>query len=224
MIADIIIIVIIAIFTVLGAMRGFLRTLLNLAAMALNLFLSNFVGGALAGTVYRTWIQPVILQNLEAEILKNGFSDTMAHSLQSVPQWLHSLLASVFTPMGISMDELQKGVLISKDQAQTIAKTIEQPLGSVITAVLGMVITVVLFLLLTLIVKLILHAALRRLRGVPIGGMNHLFGGIFGLLEGIIFVCIAINIFYVIMTYASPSFFENAQNFGTIFRALCVYI
>ena len=224
MISDLIIVAVIVGFVVLGAVRGMARTLLNLAGMVLNVMLSHFLAGAISGWIYSTFIQKVILSNLESGIASNGYSDTVANSMQSVPGWVTSMLNTFFAPLGVNTENLQKGIIIDGTQAQQLAKTIEQPLSEIITAVLNIIVMAVLFFIFMVIIKLIIRAVLKFFSIPAISGINHLFGGIIGCLEGIVFVCLAINIFYVIMTYASPALTDNHQYFGTLFRALCVYI
>lgn len=224
MISDLIIAAVIIGFIVIGAIRGFARTLLNFAGLVLNLMLSHFLSGVISGWIYTTFIQKVILSNLELEIAKNGFSEAVANSMKSAPDWVNTMLNTFFAPMGVNTGNLQKGIIIDDTQAQQLAKTIEQPMSEIIIAVLNVIVMTVLFFLFMIIIKLIIRAILKFFRLSALSGINHFFGGIFGCIEGIVFVCLAINIFYVIMTYASPALTDNHQYFGTLFRALCVYL
>ena len=224
MISDLIIAALIIGFIVIGAVRGFAKTLLNFAGLVLNIMLSRFLSGLISGWIYTTFIQKVILSNLETEIAKNGFSETAANSMQTVPDWVTAMLNSFFAPLGVNTGNLQKGIIIDGSQAQQLAKTIEQPMSEIIIAVLNIIVMTVLFFLFMIVIKLIIRAILKVFRIPVLSGINHFFGGIFGCIEGIVFVCLAINIFYVIMTYASPALTDNKQYFGTLFRALCVYL
>lgn len=224
MITDFIIVVVVILFTVIGALRGIARTLVNIAALALSMMLSRFLSGMIAGWIYTTFIQKTILTNLETEITKNGFSETVAHSMRSIPDWIQSVINSFFTPLGLKTDDLQKGLIVNSSQAQQLAKTVEQPLGQLITGVLSILVMAVLFFLLMMIIKLIIAMIFRCFHFSALSGINHVFGGIFGCIEGIVFICLAINAIYVIMTNASPALAENPQYFGSLFRALCAYI
>ena len=224
MISDLIIIAVFIGFIVIGAVRGFARTLLNFAGLVLDLMLSHFLSGVISGWIYTTFIQKVILSNLEAEIAKNGFSEAVANSMQSAPNWVNVMLNTFFAPLGVNTGNLQKGIIIDGAQAQQLAKTIEQPMSEIIIAVLNIIVMTALFFIFMIVIKLIIRAILKAFKVPVLSGINHIFGGIFGCIEGIVFVCLAINIFYVIMTYASPALTDNHQYFGTLFRALCVYL
>ena len=222
MIIDIIIVAVILLFTVLGVWRGIARTLLNLVGMIVNMLLSRWLSNGLALWIYAAFIKPSVTASLEEQIMKNGFSEAVAKSLEAVPQWLDSIISSVFAPLGIRYEDLQNGMFIGKDQASSIANAIEEPLSRIIIAVLSMILMVVLFLVIMLIIKMIIRAILRAVHATGLSGINHFFGGILGFAEGFAFVFLAINIFYVIMTSASPGFKLDPQTYGVIFQTLCI--
>ena len=222
MIIDIIIVAVILLFTLLGVWRGIARTLLNLVGMIVGMLLSRWLSNGLALWIYAAFIKPSVTASLEEQIMKNGFSEAVAKSLEAVPQWLDSIISSVFAPLGIRYEDLQNGMFIGRDQASSIAQAIEEPLSRIIIAVLSMVLMVVLFLVIMLIIKMIIRAILRAVHATGLSGINHFFGGILGFAEGFAFVFLAINIFYVIMTSASPSFKLDPQTYGVIFQTLCI--
>ena len=222
MIIDIIIVAVILLFTVLGVWRGIARTLLNLVGMIVGMLLSRWLSNGLALWIYAAFIKPSVTASLEEQIMKNGFSEAVAKSLEAVPQWLDSIISSVFAPLGIRYEDLQNGMFIGKDQASSIAQAIEEPLSRIIIAVLSMILMVVLFLVIMLIIKMIIRVILRAVHATGLSGINHFFGGILGFAEGFAFVFLAINIFYVIMTSASSGFKLDPQTYGVIFQTLCI--
>ena len=222
MIIDIIIVAAILLFTLLGVWRGIARTLLNLVGMIVGMLLSRWLSNGLALWIYAAFIKPSVTASLEEQIMKNGFSEAVAKSLEAVPQWLDSIISSVFAPLGIRYEDLQNGMFIGKDQASSIANAIEEPLSRIIIAVLSMILMVVLFLVIMLIIKMIIRAILRAVHATGLSGINHFFGGILGFAEGFAFVFLAINIFYVIMTSASSGFKLDPQTYGVIFQTLCI--
>ena len=222
MIIDIIIVAVILLFTLLGVWRGIARTLLNLVGMIVGMLLSRWLSNGLALWIYAAFIKPSVTASLEEQIMKNGFSEAVAKSLEAVPQWLDSIISSVFAPLGIRYEDLQNGMFIGKDEVSSISKAIEEPLSRIIIAVLSMILMVVLFLVIMLIIKMIIRAILRAVHATGLSGINHFFGGILGFAEGFAFVFLAINIFYVIMTSASPGFKLDPQTYGVIFQTLCI--
>lgn len=224
MISDIIIIVAVIVFIVIGAVRGLAKSILNLAGVAINIMLAHWLSGLIANWTYETFIQQGILDNLQTQIVQNGFSDAAANSFDALPGWVSSLIASVFLPFGIGLEDLQRGVYISDTQAQSIAQSIEQPLSNIIITVLSFVLAILLFIIFLVVIKILIKLVLKFFQISVISHINHILGAVLGCVEGIVFVWVAINIFYVIMTYASPTFSENSMYFGPFFNALCMYI
>ena len=139
MISDIIIVVVVLLYILFGALRGFLKTITGLVATVLGAMLANWLSAPIGTWIYTTFVRTTVLTNIEQEITKNGFSSAVGNSLQSLPDWLSKMVASVFAPWGISMDDLQKGVLINSQQAQQISHTIEEPIGQMISSLFAIV-------------------------------------------------------------------------------------
>ena len=224
MISDIIIVVLVMLYTMFGAMRGFLKTITGLAATVLSAMLVNWLSAPIGTWIYNTFIQPTVLTNIEQEITKNGFSSAVGNSMQSLPDWVSKMVSSVFAPLGISMDNLQKGVLINNQQAQQISHTIEEPIGKMISALFAIIAAVVLFILLSIILRLIFNAIIRLIRGSSRpGGVDRFFGGLFGFAEGTLTVLIAIHIVYLIMSLCNPAASDDPMVFGKLFNTLCLF-
>ena len=224
MISDIIIVVLVLLYMLFGALRGFLKTIAGLVATVLSALLTNWLSAPIGTWIYTTFVRTTVLTNIEQEITKNGFSSAVGNSLQSLPGWLSKMVASVFAPWGISMDDLQKGVMINSQQAQQISHTIEEPIGKMISSLFAIIAAVVLFIVLAVIIKLIFNAIIRLLRGSSRpGGVDRFFGGLFGFAEGTLVVLVAIHIVYLIMSLCNPAVSEDPMVFGKLFNTLCLF-
>ena len=213
--SDIIIVVLVLLYMLFGAMRGFLKTITGLVATVFSALLANWLSAPIGTWFYTTFIRATVLTNIEQEITKNGFSSAVSSSLQSLPDWLSKMVASIFAPWGIDMDDLQKGVLINNQQAQQISHTIEEPIGQMISS---------LFIVLKIILKLIFNAIIRLFRGSSRpGGVDRFFGGLFGFAEGTLVVLIAIHIVYMIMSLCNPAVSDDPMVFGKLFNTLCLF-
>ena len=209
MISDIIIVVVVLLYILFGALRGFLKTITGLVATVLGAMLANWLSAPIGTWIYTTFVRTTVLTNIEQEITKNGFSSAVGNSLQSLPDWLSKMVASVFAPWGISMDDLQKGVLINSQQAQQISHTIEEPIGQIV---------------LKIILKLIFNAIIKLIRGSSRpGGVDRFFGGVFGFAEGTLVVLVGIHIVYMIMSLCNPAVSDDPMVFGKLFNTLCLF-
>ena len=224
MISDIIIVVLVLLFTMIGALRGFLKTICSLVATVLGAMLASWLSTPLGTWIYTTFIRTTVLTNIEQEITKNGFSSAVSNSLQSLPDWLGKMVGAAFAPWGISMDDLQKGVLINNQTAQQISHTIEEPIGKMISAFFAIIASIILFFVLSLIIKLILNGIIRLLRrSSSPGGVDRFFGGLFGFAEGTLIVLVGIHIVYLIMALCNPAVSDDPMVFGKLFNTLCLF-
>lgn len=224
MISDILIIALIVIFIFIGIKRGFAKCLLNLAGLIVNIMLTQWLSGFLSGWIYESFIRQSVIDNLQNQIMENGYTHTVANAFDSVPEWIRTMVESVFSFSGISLQDLQSGVFVSNTQSQSLAQSIERPLGEIIITVISMLMSVLLFIVFMVLIKILIRFVLKFFNIPVIKQIDRTIGGILGFIEGIIFVCVAINIIYVIMTYASPTSVDNQMYFGEIFRMLCMYI
>ena len=225
MVSDIIIVVMLILFTLIGALRGFLRTILNLVAAFFSALIANWLSAPVGTWFYTTFVRQSLLSNLEHEITQSGFSGAVANSLRSLPDWVANMVSTAFAPLGVSMDDLQKGVLINDAQAQQIARSIEEPIGKLLTALFAVIAAIILFVVLLLVLKLVVNGLIRLLRGgkrTP-GGIDRFFGGLFGFAEGILIVLAGIHIVYMIMSLCNPAISDDPTYFGTLFNTLCIF-
>ena len=73
MVSDIIIVVMLILFTLIGALRGFLRTILNLVAAFFSALIANWLSAPVGTWFYTTFVRQSLLSNLEHEITQSGF-------------------------------------------------------------------------------------------------------------------------------------------------------
>lgn len=225
MIADIIIIVIVILFIILGVRRGFARTLLNFLGTIFCAFLASTLSDWLAQWIYKTFLQQSVLQNIERSINENGASYAISNSLDALPKWLSGTVTGIFGIFGAGTEDVQQGVSSTiQEQSHAMAQAIEEPLGAIVIMVFSAILMLILFILLMCIVKFLVKRISRVFEIPVIKQINHFLGGFLGAAEGIVFVWVAINLFYVIMMFANPAFAENKGIFGSIFHAMCVFM
>ena len=72
MVSDILIIVLIFLFAILGFRRGLARTLLNFAAMIASTVIANFLSDALAQAIYNSFIKQGVIEKIQTTISTQG--------------------------------------------------------------------------------------------------------------------------------------------------------
>lgn len=222
MLSTVIIILLVVLFVLLGIRRGAARTLLNFAAMTANAVISHFFGGLLAQWVYDNFIKSGVLQSLERSIAENGAAVAAKNSLEAVPDNIYRLLRLFGSMFGTAPADIQGRLVLSGNENEAMAQTLEKPVGELTVFLLTVVFTLALFFLLWIVFKFLIRAALHVFDLPVIRQINHLLGGVFGLLEGAVLACFLANTLYLLLSSVNP-FALNSSVFGSLFNALVIF-
>lgn len=172
---DIVLLLVLAIFTIAGAWRGFLRTLAGLVSLIVSLVAAKLVADQFSGQVIQ-WLaaklEPVIAQKLA-----DGIASAASSGSDGGLGGVLTLLPGAQTALNTATDAA----------AGTIAETIAQTFG-------WMLLFLVAFLVLRAICWLITRClyGLDRLPGIHFA--NHLLGAVLGLIKGGIALLLAVMV------------------------------
>lgn len=222
MLSTIIIICIVVLFVLLGIRRGAAKTLLHFAAMLANAFISHFLGGLAAQWVYDSFIKSSVLAGLERSIAENGVTAAAQNSLSALPDNVYRLFRTFGGMFGVAPEDLQGRLVLSGSETEAMARTLEKPVGELTVFLLTVVCSLVLFFLLWIVFKLLIRATLHVFELPVVRQVNHLLGGVFGLLEGAVLVCFLANILYLLLSCLNPTALDSSV-FGGLFSALVIF-
>lgn len=223
MIADIIIILIVVLFLLLGIRRGAAKTLLNLAAVGASAVLSHFLASRIAEAVYNGFFKQTVISNLENVITQKGEQFATQNSIDALPDQLKGLTSFFTGIFGVTPEDIQGRLVPSSDVTGEIARAIEEPLAQLCICVLTVLFTIILFIVLMIVFKLLIRLALGFFEIPVIRQVNKILGGVLGTVEGLIFVVFLVNILYLILSYANPMLLENKTVFGSVYNALAIF-
>lgn len=223
MISTLIIILIVVLFLILGIRRGAAATLLNFAAMIANAIVSHFLGAALAQAMYDAFFKARVIESLETTISQKGAEFAAQNSMQALPGGIRGILEFFARIFGVTAQDLQGRLMLSSNQTEAIARTIEKPLQELAVFFLSILLSVVIFALLWIILKLLIRVALRVFRLPVIRQIDMVLGIVFGLLEGLVFACIIANVVYLLLSFTNPVVLDSGTLFGSFFRALVIF-
>jgi len=193
-ILDLIVVAIVVFFIITSAKRGFVRTLLDVVAFFLSLYLSITFSGVLAEGAYNLFIKDAIVQTVEEST--SGLTTSLVNieeALDSMPDFI----ANAAENYGVSnkgfaefLSTADNGVGFAEHAVDYVAKPI-------IVNALKTVLYIILFIVLCVILKFVARIV-NKLFNIPIiGGLNKTLGAIFGLVKGTVIaaaLCIAISI------------------------------
>lgn len=220
MISSIFILIIIIAFTVIGIWRGAARTLLNFAAMAANTIISGFLSGVIARAVYDSFIKAKVTANLEGLISGSGERFAADNSIQALPDSIRGILGFFTGIFGVAPEQLQGRLVPSSEMSSSIAQTIEKPLGELSVSILSVLFMMIIFIVLAIFFKMLIRHTLRAFEIPVIRQINKILGGVFGFFEGITVVFLAVNVSYLLLSYANPSILDNNAYIGGLFNIL----
>lgn len=189
MVVDILLVVLLVVFVAVAAKRGFMITLLEVAAVVLAVIISMQLCKPAANGMYTTLFEPSVEKKITEALPNNADGTTYAKKASAVVESLPAFARNYIAKSGIDTDDItgqiMKGDYSSEDVAAQLNKNIARPIAvTVLSSVLFMVFGILLMLILKQVAK-----ALNKMFKIPIvGTANALLGGLFGLLKGVV-VC-----------------------------------
>lgn len=222
MIANILIIALVVLFTVIGEKRGFAKTLANFAGILITAVVSSYLADFLSQFIYDSFLKETVVSNLQQIIQQNGIDYAVSNCFDAVPTWIMGMISAVVGLFGTTTQELQGSLKISEGMSVAAAQSIEATIQPVVTSIFSSLLMIVLFLILIIIVKKLLKLVLKVFNIPVIKQINQLLGGLLGFAEGCVIVLIAVNIFYAVMIIADNSLINNEMVTGSLFNLFCL--
>lgn len=220
MIADIIIIAIILLFGVIGVVRGIAKTILNVLAFALSILIANQLSTFFTELIYNCFIKEALTNNILHSMQSSGIEGALNNSISNLPEWAGAIVIPILSLFGVNADESVKSIDLSS-QLQSAAVTAESMLKPLVVGVFAMILTTLFVLVLFILAKLFVVKPLSRIFRIPVlRQLNQLFGGIVGLLEGLLIAFIAANLYCMAGGGADAVILANPDLYGQVFRFL----
>ncbi len=196
---DIVLIAFILLITVIGALRGFLKSLFNVIAYVLAAITAKFVSVPVTQYVYDGYLEAKVLDILY-EILPSGSVDGEIVSvvdkvLDSLPPFV-STLASQF---GI-FDTVNSGFLTDTSSALSVEMIESEYIGPIVISVLSIIILVLLFVLFAIVFRIVfifVDKAITSKDHKMMKGLNIALGALLGFIKSILpagLICVVLNI------------------------------
>ncbi|MDR4007882.1 MAG: CvpA family protein, partial [Ruminococcus sp.] len=91
MILDIIFLAVIIIFIISGAIRGFARAIMNIAAVVASAILSNLLSGVISDWIFNSFVRNDLIANLNNAVTNTEISVNSA--LGDLPGWVSSVVS-----------------------------------------------------------------------------------------------------------------------------------
>ncbi len=223
MVSNIIIAVLIVLFALIGMKRGIAITILNIAGIIVTAVSAYYLADMLSEFIYNTFVKQTVTDNIQQLITQSGVQYAAENCLDTLPSWVYGIVSFITGLFGAGTGGFQNNISASQFTSSNTVHLIESAVKSAVTSVFNIILFILLVVLIYILVKIIIKKVAVLFKIPVISQINKLLGGILGLIEGIVFVFIVVNIFYVFMNSSYPAILNNSLVSGNIFKIFCLF-
>lgn len=223
MVSNIIIAVLIVLFALIGMKRGIAITILNIAGIIVTAVSAYYLADMLSEFIYNTFVKQTVTDNIQQLIIQSGVEYAAENCLDTLPYWVYGIVSFITGLFGAGKGGFQNNISASQFTSSNTVHLIESAVKSAVTSVFNIILFILLVVLIYILVKIIIKKVAVLFKIPVISQINKLLGGILGLIEGIVFVFIVVNIFYVFMNSSYPAILNNSLVSGNIFKIFCLF-
>jgi len=157
MILDIIFLAVIIIFIISGAIRGFARAIMNIAAVVASAILSNLLSGVISDWIFNSFVRNDLIANLNNAVTNTEISVNSA--LGDLPGWVSSVVSFFCNLFNFDEKRLVDCFVGTASTAKlTAVQVTDNFVKPIVTGIFSFFIAIILFILLIIIFKLIINA------------------------------------------------------------------
>lgn len=196
-----------------GAKNGFAKTAVQTIGYICSAVAALVISSIAAALIYATAIEPAMISHLEESMQNSVDAESIVSSLTEAVEGLPAISGLLFDFSGVAESLADSVSLDYLSIAENVCESVMEP---VLMPILKTLIFAVMLIILLPIVSLIAKGS-KAVNDVPIiGGANSFFGGVFGILNGILELCIgAVILRFVISAGIFPEYFSEEIISGT---------
>ena len=197
---DVILVVIFAAFVLTAAKKGFVKTLLELVAVAAALILSYQLSPVVAQGAYDGFVKESMVTSIEEQIDENFNTATAAKKAEVTLEALPEFMVSLASSAGVEINDIKAKIASEKFSSQNIAtELVEKVAEPIVIGAMTIVIFMILAIILIFALKFVAHLV-SKLFDVPlIGTANKVLGALLGACKGVIvllFLCTILDFLF----------------------------
>lgn len=216
MLFDILIILILILFVVVGFFRGALKSVAGLLAFVAAILIAVYFSKLSANWFYETFILDELVNGVSTT-LKDFSANSLTQGIEAFLQSLPKYIANALTSSGVDLQNFFSEMYSSS--ADIISSSVETTLKPVFISIFTFVFGILYFLLVFIVLKVIVHFACKVAKLPLLNTVNRVLGCVIGLIYGVMFV-----LFIVIITYFSNENFESFTKISDFLKINNSYI
>lgn len=221
---DILAVVIVISCIAKGTKNGFAKTAIQTIGYICAIISALVISRIGASLIYTTVIQPAVITNMENSISNAVDAESVVNGLTEAVESLPAISYLLFDFNGVAENLINSVGLDFSAIAVAVEESVVRP---VVEPILETVIFVVSLIILAAIVSFVAKGS-KFVNDVPIiGGFNSFFGGVFGILNGGLELCIAAFILRMVISsgifpeYFSEKIISETFLFRWIYYTVC---
>lgn len=192
LVIDIILVAVFALTVFLAAKKGFIKTLLDFAAIIMAFVLAFALSTPIAQAAYDGFVEEIIIDAVSSQIDENDFNAVIAaDEVVEVFDELPDVVIDLADAIGVDFDEILESIDFDKieptDSVKRLVRKVAEPLAvRIMSGVLFIILAVIFIVILKVAVILI-----GKVAKLPvIGQADKLLGAVFGALKGVILIAL----------------------------------
>ncbi len=218
-ILDLIVIAIIALFALISAKKGFVRTLIEVVGFVLVILFANSVSPMLSDVTYDKLIEPSIISSVEKLNIETG---SVNLKIDAMPDFINNILGSEFNLKGFE-DIINEN--ISAGMGNAVATASQTAIKPIVTGIFSLLYTVLISVILLFVVNILANLVNKLFSFSIVGKANKILGVVLGMIKGVVVAVIFCTLISFIVSVTTNGFliFTNTNIEGSlIFKLLCL--
>lgn len=191
-ILDLILLAVFIVAVVFSAKKGIVRTLLEIAAFVLSIFLAFQLAAPMAESFYDNFLEVRVQERIEEKLPAGNAVESNTEKAVAVLEGIPSFAKKYLENSGFNADALAQQIALGRYSNSSIAEELEENFAKPASVA---VLTATFFLLLCIVLCAVLQAiagGISKLFKAPIvSTLNKGLGALFGAVKGLVIVCIA---------------------------------
>lgn len=218
---DILLILVFFVMIVVGARKGFVKTILGMIATIAAFIVAYQLSAVLAPVIYDRFISHRVYETIQEKLVDASGAGAAARQAAAVFASIPTAVLNMAGSIGIDTGGIVQKVNALDNQGANIAIELEKSVAApIITAVAHAILFVVLLILSYILLMIVVRLIDKFFKLPLLNTANRLLGGVLGAFKGIIFVFLLCIILEVVAGIGKDSFARDAVEASKIITFL----
>ena len=199
-ILDVILIAIFAAYVIFAAKKGFIRSLLELVAAVLSLFLAFQLSPVFAQATYDGFVEKAMVEALSEQIDEKFDTMSVAEQTNAVIDAMPDFAVSLASSAGVDIDNIKAQITTEKFDPSNIAQSVVDNIAEpIVIGALTILMFIILAILLLFGLKIVAILISKMFEDSVVGSMNTGLGAGLGAIKGaivLVFICTVLRLVF----------------------------